>query len=155
MSKPDPSTLAIAKLLEGAGHSPEEALALAEEAVHRSRTVSEGCTYGGLHPEGLARLWNTAARNGKRRLVLEITAEGMTPDEYSGQIGVKVLEAEAWSEWSETDYLARNLAAPHVWTPEEHSSSWPFKEPLADLLNVDSWEEQGPATKKRDSGEMN
>lgn len=155
MSKPDPSIHAIAKLLEGAGHSPEEALALAEEAVRRSCTVSEGCTYGGLHPEGLARLWNTAARNGKRRLVLEITAEGMTPDEYSGQIGVKVLEAEEWGEWSETDYLARNLAAPHVWTPEEGRSSWPFAEPLADLLNVDFWKEQAPAQKQRDSGELN
>ncbi|GMA17023.1 hypothetical protein [Deinococcus metallilatus] len=155
MPHPDPSIEAIAKLLEGAGHSREEALALAEEAVGRSRTVSEGCTYGGLHPEGLAQLWNTAAKNGKRRLVLEIAAEGMTPDEYTGHIGVKVLEAEEWSEWSETDYLARNLAAPHVWTPEEGRSSWPFKEPLADLLDLDSWEEQGPPTKKRDSGEMN
>lgn len=155
MSKPDPSIHAIANLLEGAGHSPEEALALAEEAVHRSRTVSEGCTYGGLHPEGLTQLWNTAARHGKRRLVLEITAEGMTPDEYSGHLGVKVLEAEEWSEWSETDSLARNLAAPHVWTPEEGRSSWPFAEPLVDLLKVDSWEEQVFAEKKRDSGELN
>ncbi|MFC5849626.1 hypothetical protein [Deinococcus petrolearius] len=155
MPHPDPSTRAIAKLLEGAGHGPEEALILAEEAVRRSRTVSEGCTYGGLHPEGLTQLWNTAARNRKRRLVLEITAEGITPDEYSGHIGVKVLEAEEWSEWSETDCLARDLAAPHVWTPEEGRSLWPLGEPLADLLNVESWEEQAPAEKQRDSGEMN
>jgi len=149
--KRDPTTQAIADLLERSGHTPEQAQALAEEVIQRTRTVSEGCTYGGLHPEGLAQLWNTAARNGKRRLVLEVTAEGLTPDEYHGQIGVRVLETEVWPKWSETDYLARDLTAPQVWTPPEDRSSWPFKNPLANLLD----EEQGSTQKKRDAEEMN
>lgn len=98
---PDPMIRAIADLLEKSGHSPEEALTLAREATQRSRTVSEGCGYGHLHPEGIDDLWTTAARHGKRRVVLEITAEGETWDEVSGRVDVRVIETETWLDWQE------------------------------------------------------
>lgn len=113
----DESSQAIADLLERSGHTREEARVLAKQAVHLSRTVSKGCGYGGLHPEDLGRLWSTAASSGKRRLVLEITAEG-DRDEYHGQLRVQVLDAEEWPD-PELDHLRRGQTAPDLWMPSD------------------------------------
>lgn len=115
----DLTTEAIARLLEKSGHSREEALALAQEATRRSRTISKGCSYGHLHPEELGNLWNTAARSGKRRLVLEVSAEALSRDEDDGHLHVQVLDAEEWPEAvrSEVNHLAAGEEAPALWMP--------------------------------------
>lgn len=101
MPEPDPTIDAIAQLLERSGHTSQEARRLAEEAVSRTRSVSENCTYGGLHAEDLGRLWAHAAASGKRRLLLEITAEGLTQDEDCGHLQVEVKGTQTWEEWEE------------------------------------------------------
>ena len=121
MPQDDLTTEAIARLLEQSGHTREEALALAREATRRSRTISKGCSYGHLHPEELADLWNTAARSGKRRLVLEVSADALSHEEYDGHIHVQVLDAEEWPEVvrSEVDHMAAGEEAPDLWMPSD------------------------------------
>lgn len=115
MSNEDPTTEAIARLLERSGHTREETLAW--EATRRSRTISKGCSSGHLHPEELAALWTTAARSGKRHLVLEVSANALSRDEDDGHSRVQVLGAEEWPEAgrSEVDFLAAGEEALDLW----------------------------------------
>ncbi len=72
---PDTPSTALADLLERCGKTRSEAEALAAEMVQRQRAVDPGCTWGHVLPEQIVGLWNQAAKHGKRKLVLEITAD--------------------------------------------------------------------------------
>ncbi|WP_221091198.1 hypothetical protein [Deinococcus aquaedulcis] len=89
---------ALQDLLENSGHSPADAHRLALEVVEKQRTLSPGVSFGGIHSEAIGPLWEQAQRTGTRQLVLEITAEGLTSDEYHGHITVKVVGAQTWAE---------------------------------------------------------
>lgn len=85
---------ALADLLERCGHSPEEARALVLEAIQKQAHLDPGVTFGHLHAEQLADLWKRAARYGKRKLVLEISADALSSDEWDGHIRVEVKDAQ-------------------------------------------------------------
>ena len=141
MSDRNRMTARIAELLEASGLSPAEARARAAESVDALATVAPGTGYGHLHPAELANVWHQAARAGRRRLVLEVSAEADALEDDTGRVNVRVLEAENWPEWteehtrqraatdallrhapalglSETDYMAHGEDCPDVWTPD-------------------------------------
>lgn len=91
----------LVELLLECGHTPEEAEHLARETAHHLRSAAIGTSYGHLWPDDLSRIWAAAERHGRRRLVLEITAEGHDQDEYDGHVTARVVEAEDWPDWSE------------------------------------------------------
>lgn len=91
----------LVKLLLGCGHTPEEAEHLARETARHLRSAAVHTSYGHLWPDDLPRIWAAAERYGRRRLVLEITAEGREQEEYDGHVTARVVEAEDWPDWSE------------------------------------------------------
>lgn len=134
MSNRDRMTDQIAELLEQSGCTPNKARALAEKVASVLRAVSPGCDYGPLHPQDLARIWQRAARVGRRRLVLEITAEARELKDDTGRVNVRVLDAESWPEWTPehtrqraaTDALLRHTPAPAL----EHNAQDAAPHPL-------------------------
>lgn len=98
---------ALANLLERCGHSPEEARALALEAIQKQAHLDPGVTFGHLHAEQLADLWKRAARYGKRKLVLEISADALSSDEWDGHIRVEVKDAQTWQQFEDEQREAR------------------------------------------------
>jgi len=101
---------ALKDLLENAGHSPADAHRLALEVMEKQRTVSPGVSFGGIHSEAIGPLWEQAQRTGKRQLLLEITAEAQTSDEYHGHITVKVIGAQTWAEHEQAGREAAHRA---------------------------------------------
>ena len=97
----------LTEFLEGYGYSPEEAQAQAADMVQRQAAIDPGVTYGHVQAEQLADLWKRAARHGKRRLVLEITADALDSDEWDGHISVEVKDAETWAEYEQAKAEAR------------------------------------------------
>lgn len=91
----------LVELLLGCGHTPEEAEHLALETARHLRSAAVGTSYGHLWPDDLPRIWAAAERHGRRRLVLEIVAEGHDQDEYDGHVTARVVEAEDWPDWDE------------------------------------------------------
>lgn len=66
---------------------------------------------GPLHPEQIAGLWNQAAKHGKRKLVLEITADAPTYEEWTGgHIQVTVKGAQTWDDYEQEQQEARAKA---------------------------------------------
>lgn len=89
----------MADLLEKSGHSPEEARLIAAEMLTRQAEVSPGCSWGGVHAEFIPQLWTQATAHGnKRRLLLEITCEGESYEEYH-HIRALVKGAQTWAEY--------------------------------------------------------
>lgn len=105
--QPDPMFTAIADLLERSGHPRQEAEALASEAVRKQREIEPGCHWGHVHAEQLPHFWNQAARHRKRKLVLEITADALSRDEWDGHISVEVKDAQTWAQFEEEQRQAR------------------------------------------------
>jgi hypothetical protein len=84
------------------GHyTPEEVRRMAEFMVKSLQSVAPGASYGHMWPEDLPRLWAAAERNGRQRLVLEVSAEGQDQDEYDGHLSVRIVEASDWPNWDE------------------------------------------------------
>lgn len=100
MSDRDRMTEQVAALLEASGLSPAEARARAAESVAALDTAAPGSGWGHIHPADLPRVWQQAARAGRRRLVLEVTAEAAALDDDTGRVNVRVLDAEDWPEWT-------------------------------------------------------
>lgn len=99
---PDTPSTALADLLERCGKTRSEAEALAAEMVQRQRAVDPGCSWGHILPEQIVGLWNQAAKHGKRKLVLEITADAPAYEEWtSGRIQVTVKDAQTWADYEE------------------------------------------------------
>ncbi|OLV15372.1 hypothetical protein [Deinococcus marmoris] len=99
---PDTPSTALADLLERCGKTRSEAEALAAEVVQRQRAVDPGCTWGHIYPEQIAGLWNQAAKHGKRKLVLEITADAPTYGEWTGgRVQVTVKDAQTWADYGQ------------------------------------------------------
>lgn len=91
---------AMAVMLERCGHSPAEARQLAAEMLQRQMEVAPGCSWGGVHAEFIPQLWAQAMHGGNRhRLLLEITAEGDSYDDYHGHIHVEVKDAQTWADF--------------------------------------------------------
>lgn len=109
MTNRDHMTAQIAALLEASGLSPAEARARAAEGVAALESAAPGAGWGHIHPAELGGIWQQAARAGRRRLVLEITAEAGALDDDTGRVNVLVIDAENWPEW--TDEHARQRAA--------------------------------------------
>lgn len=106
----DSEANALADLLEGCGKTRQEAEALAAEMVQRQRAVDPGCTWGHIHPEQIAGLWNQATKHGKRKLVLEITADAPTYEEWTnGRIQVTVKGAQTWADYEQQDARDREV----------------------------------------------
>ncbi|QLG13327.1 hypothetical protein HLB42_20595 (plasmid) [Deinococcus sp. D7000] len=106
---PDVPSTALADLLERCGKTRQEAEALAAELVQRQRAKGPGCTWGHIHPEQIAGLWNQAAKHGKRKLVLEITADAPTYEEWtSGRVQVTVKGAQTWADYEQEQQDARD-----------------------------------------------
>lgn len=105
----------LVELLISCGHTPEEAEHLALETARHLRSAAVGTAYGHLWPDDLPRIWAAAEHHGRRRLLLEITAEGREQDEYDGHVTARVVEAEDWPDWSEVQRVyaayAQALAA--------------------------------------------
>lgn len=97
--KPISDREAIAEFLARCGYSQEEAQEKAAQVVKAQATLDPGVTYGHLHAEQLGTLWHQAAKHGKRKLVLEITADALNPDEWDGHINVEVKAAQTWNEY--------------------------------------------------------
>ncbi|MFC3859768.1 hypothetical protein ACFOPQ_03185 [Deinococcus antarcticus] len=55
----------------------------------------------------MAHFWNQAARHGKRKLVLEITADALNHDEWDGHLHVEVKDAQTWKQLEEEQREAR------------------------------------------------
>lgn len=99
---------AMADMLERCGHSPEEARQLAAEMLQRQMDVAPGCSWGGVHAEFIPQLWAQATHGGnRRRLLLEITAEGDCYDDDHGHIRVEVKDAQTWAEFERERREAR------------------------------------------------
>ncbi len=108
---PDTPSTVLADLLERCGKTRQEAEALATEMVQRQRAVDPGCTWGFVLPEQIVGLWNQAAKHGKRKLVLEITADAPTYEEWTGgQIQVTVKDAQTWNDYNQEQQDARAKA---------------------------------------------
>lgn len=105
----------LVELLISCGHTPQEAEHLARETARHLRSAAIGTSYGHLWPDDLPRVWAAAERHGRRRLVLEIVAEGREQDEYDGHVTARVVEAEDWPDWNEAQRVyaayAQALAA--------------------------------------------
>ncbi|MBZ9753347.1 hypothetical protein K7W42_21155 [Deinococcus sp. HMF7604] len=102
---------AMAEMLERCGHSPDEARLIAADMLQRQADVVAGCSWGGVHAEFLVQLWAQATHGGnKRRLLLEVTAEGNSSDEYHGHIRVEVKEAQTWADFDREQREARDRA---------------------------------------------
>lgn len=99
----------VAALLEKSGLDAAEARARAAESVAALDTAAPGSGWGNLHPAELANIWAKAARAGRRRLVLEVSADGHDLEGDTGRVMVRVLDAENWAEW--TDEHTRQRAA--------------------------------------------
>ena len=98
----------LAEVLEKAGHSPVEARELAADFLRQQATIEQGCSWGGVRAEFLPQLWAQASANGnKRRVLLEITAEGDSYDEYFGHLRVEVKAAQSWAEYEQQKTEAR------------------------------------------------
>lgn len=106
---PNSESHALADLLERCGKTRQEAEALAAEMMQRQRAVDPGCTWGHIHPEQIAGLWNQAAKHGKRKLVLEITADALFYEEWTGgHIQVTVKGAQTWADYEQEQQDARD-----------------------------------------------
>lgn len=57
-----------------------------------------GRSWGGLHAEGIPQIVLEAMRQGARRLVLEIEAEGEHED-WFGHLNISIRENQTWKEW--------------------------------------------------------
>lgn len=102
---------AVTELLEKSGHAPEQARLMAADILKRQAEVTAGCHWGGVYAEFLPKLWARASSNGdKRRLLLQITAEGDCYDEYTGHLHVEVMEAQTWAEFEAAQREAREKA---------------------------------------------
>ena len=93
-----PRLTQLTELLIEAGIAPKAAPGQARRMLESLNTVSAGSTWGGVHAEFVSRLIDKAMRQGHRRVVLEIEAEGER-DEWFGHLSVTVREAQFWSEW--------------------------------------------------------
>lgn len=133
MSNRDRMTAQIAELLEASGLSPAEARARAAEGVAGLEMCAPGTGLGHIYPEQIATIWQQAARAGRRRLVLEVTAEAQDLDDDTGRVNVRVLEAENWPQWTDehtaqratTDALLRPAPAPAGWDVLDTSTDQP------------------------------
>ena len=88
----------LTELLTSAGVAPEDARNQAHGMLERLNTVVGGSTWGGVHAEFIPRLLAQAMRQGQRRLILEIEAEGER-DEWFGHLNVTIREAQSWVDW--------------------------------------------------------
>ncbi|WP_291427107.1 hypothetical protein, partial [Deinococcus sp.] len=79
----------------------------ASEIVQRQRAIDPGVTFGHIHAEQLGNIWQQAAKHGKRKLVLEITADALGSDEWDGHINVEVKESQTWAEYEQAQAEAR------------------------------------------------
>ncbi|CAM3833510.1 hypothetical protein [Deinococcus frigens] len=109
--QPNAESNALADLLERCGKTRQEAEALAAEMLQRQRAVDPGCSWGFVLPEQIAGLWNQAAKHGKRKLVLEITADAITYEEWTGgHIQATVKGAQTWDDYEQEQQDARAKA---------------------------------------------
>lgn len=105
--KPMSDREVIAEFLEQHGYSHAEAQEKAAEALNAQANLDPGVTYGHIHAEQLADLWKRAARSGKRKIVLEISADALDRDEWDGHIQVEVKDAQTWDEYEQAQAEAR------------------------------------------------
>lgn len=100
--QPNSESNALADLLERCGKIRQEAEALAAEMLQRKRAADPGCSWGHIYPEQIVGLWNQGAKYSKRKLVLEITADGPTYGEWTGgHIQVTVKGAQTWDDYEQ------------------------------------------------------
>lgn len=88
-------------------YTPEQARELAIKIVQSQRAIDPGVTHGHIHAEQLGNIWNQAAKHGKRKIVLEITADALDRDEWDGHINVEVKDAQTWDEYEQAQAEAR------------------------------------------------
>lgn len=88
----------LAASFESQGSTPEEATHQALLVLEELNRFGAGRSWGGLHAEGIPQIVLEAMRQGARRLVLEIEAEG-EHDEWFGHLNITIREAQTWSEW--------------------------------------------------------
>ncbi len=105
--RPDPTLTAFAEMLEQCGYSRQEAQALVIETVRKQASIEPGFTWGHMHPEQIGELWKQAAIHGKRRLLLEITADALSADEWDGHLNVEVKESQTWTSYEQQRAEAR------------------------------------------------
>ena len=100
MSDPqDELFTALVQAARADGYSEAEAKQLALKVTQQFTAVDAGCTWGRVQPEMILTLWQRAAQHGKRRLLLEIVAEGDHQDAYDGHIEVRVIEHQTWQDY--------------------------------------------------------
>lgn len=130
-------TAQIAALLEGCGHSPEDAQRLAQSAAQSAREAAPGAGFGNLAPHEIGAVWRQAARAGTRRLVVEISAEGYEQDdaEERGTVTVRVLEADKWP--GHTDHHTAERAATDALLEEWADVEYLDADPRAGWSEVD------------------
>lgn len=105
---PDPMLTALIQMLERCGHPREEAEVMAATALERQAAIEPGCRWGHIHPEQIATLWQQAAKHGKRKLVLEITADAPDYQEWThGRVRVEVKDAQTWTAYEQQRADAR------------------------------------------------
>lgn len=89
---------ALAEQFMAQGSSLEEAEYQALMVMEELNRYGAGRTWGGLHAEAIPQIVVEAMRQGARRLVLEIEAEGER-DEWFGHLNIALREVQTWQEW--------------------------------------------------------
>lgn len=82
------------------GSSPDEAEHQALLVMEELNRFGAGRSWGGLHAEGIPQIVLGAMRQGARRLVLEIEAEGEHED-WFGHLNITIKEAQTWEQWEQ------------------------------------------------------
>ena len=88
----------LVKNFEAQGSSPDEAEHQALLVMEELQRFGAGRSWGGLHAEGIPQIVHEAMRQGARRLVLEIEAEGEHED-WFGHLNITIKQAQTWEQW--------------------------------------------------------
>jgi hypothetical protein len=117
--QPETALTRDADLLEQNGFTRKEAerLVLNDAIVHA--TASAGAMYLSLRTTELGDIWNRATRAGARNILLNVRAEGDSPEEYAGQVSVIVLEHNPWPEHDTRPPRVREATRASSATPEQ------------------------------------